>query len=354
MYRPGWNVCARKLKESAGFWHRLWCECGCPSSGVLSQIKRNTKARYKYEVRRLRRRQQHIRREKMGSALSQARSRDFWKEVRKAMKSDGGPQNKPSSGDGETSDDSISNIFASKLNQLLNLNPDSLPRDTLLSKLNNVIDTSDISAMVISPSMVSEALAHIKRGRNDGSGLASDHFVYASSAIGPFLSDLFTCMLRHSYVPHVLRDCILQPILKPTKDPSISDSYRPIAHAPTLSKVFEWCILIKFSDSFSTSNLQFGFKQGHSTDLCTGLIKNVIAKYVVNGSKVYGCLLDASKAFDRVDHSVLLRNSLTSSCLLLWLDFFLCGTASKESKLKESFLSQAALVSPMECAKVVF
>ena len=90
----------------------------------------------------------------------------------------------------ETSDDSISNVFASKLNQLLNLNPDSLPRDTLISKLNNVIDTSDISAMVISPSMVSEALAHIKRGRNDGSGLASDHFVYASSAIGPFLSDL--------------------------------------------------------------------------------------------------------------------------------------------------------------------
>ena len=113
----------------------------------------------------------------MGSALSQARSRDFWKEVRKVKKSDDGPQNKPTSVDGETSDGSISNVFASKLNQLLNLNTDSLPRDTLLSKLNNVIDTSDFSAMVISPSMVSEALAHIKHGRNDGSGLASDHFV---------------------------------------------------------------------------------------------------------------------------------------------------------------------------------
>ena len=64
---------------------------------MLSQIKRNTKARYKYEVPRLRRRQKHIRREIMGSALSQARSRDFWNEVRKAKKSDGGPNNKPSS-----------------------------------------------------------------------------------------------------------------------------------------------------------------------------------------------------------------------------------------------------------------
>ena len=42
-------------------------------------------------------------------------------------------------------------------------------------------------------------------------------------------------MLCHGYIPECLRDCIL----KPGKDPSNSDSYRPIALAPTLSKVFE-------------------------------------------------------------------------------------------------------------------
>jgi len=39
-----------------------------------------------------------------------------------------------------------------------------------------------------------------------------------------------------------------------------------------------------------------------SSDLCTGLIKNVIARYSFNDTNVYGCFLDASKAFDRVDH----------------------------------------------------
>ena len=52
-----------------------------------------------------------------------------------------------------------------------------------------------------------------------------------------FLSHLFTLILRHSYMPKALCDCLLIPIPKPNKDPSLSDSYRPIALAPNLSKV---------------------------------------------------------------------------------------------------------------------
>ena len=42
---------------------------------------------------------------------------------------------------------------------------------------------------------------------------------------------------------------------------------RPIATAPTLSKVFKWCILLFYGDPFSTSPLQFGFKPGMSADM---------------------------------------------------------------------------------------
>ena len=107
-----------------------------------------------------------------------------------------------------------------------------------------------------------------------------------------------------------VRDCILQPIPKPGKDASSSDNYRAIALAPTLSKVFERCILIQFHTVFTTSSLQFGFEPGVSTDLCTGLIKNVVASYCHRNSPVYGCFLDASKAFDRVDYSLLFKELL--------------------------------------------
>ena len=55
---PGWNDGTRKLREMSIFWHKVWVEAGCPSAGVLFNIKRNTKSRFKYAVRRLKRRKE--------------------------------------------------------------------------------------------------------------------------------------------------------------------------------------------------------------------------------------------------------------------------------------------------------
>ena len=51
--------------------------------------------------------------------------------------------------------------------------------------------------------------------------------------------------------------------------------------------------------------MQFGFKPGHSTSLCSATVKNVITRYIQNGSPVLGCFLDASKSFGLADHSIL-------------------------------------------------
>ena len=80
-------------------------------------------------------------------------------------------------------------------------------------------------------------MSQLKSGKYDGSMFMSNHFIYAKDALSAPLSWLITAMLRHGIVPDSLRDCILVPILKPGKDSSSSDSYRPIVLAPTVSSV---------------------------------------------------------------------------------------------------------------------
>ena len=82
----GWNDSARPLKDKANFWHKVWIEAGCPSAGVLAEIKKAAKTRYKYAVRRLKRRQTYIKRKKMGEAFASRNVRNFWNEVKKINK----------------------------------------------------------------------------------------------------------------------------------------------------------------------------------------------------------------------------------------------------------------------------
>ena len=74
---PGWNDAAKGLKDKANFWYRVWLEAGSPSAGVLAVIKKKSKSRYKYEVRRLKRRREHIARENFATAFS-IRDKKFW------------------------------------------------------------------------------------------------------------------------------------------------------------------------------------------------------------------------------------------------------------------------------------
>ena len=95
-----------------------------------------------------------------------------------------------------------------------------------------------------------------------------------------------------------------------------------------------------YRPAFATSPLQFGFKPGLSTELCTGLIKNVTARYCFNDSSVFGCFLDASKAFDRVDHHLfdkLLQHNLPPVVVRALLAWYLQQKVSVLSILFQSF-----------------
>ena len=81
-----------------------------------------------------------------------------------------------------------------------------------------------------------------------------------------------------------------------------TSNYRPVAVATVVSKLLEHFILSNISPFLGTTDNQFGFKAGHSTDQCTFLLKQTSSYFVTHGSSVHAVFLDASKAFDRVLH----------------------------------------------------
>lgn len=75
------------MKKSSMFWYRIWEEAGCPSSGVLFQIKTNAKRRYKYEVHCLVRRQNVLLQKKLASSFARKNMSSFWSCVKNLSRS---------------------------------------------------------------------------------------------------------------------------------------------------------------------------------------------------------------------------------------------------------------------------
>ena len=78
----GWNDSPSELTRETSFWHKVSEEAGCPSSGVLINIKTNAKSRYKYAVHRIKRRQNHLVRNKLSQSFSKKRKSNFWSVVK--------------------------------------------------------------------------------------------------------------------------------------------------------------------------------------------------------------------------------------------------------------------------------
>ena len=303
----GWSEFVKPELVASQWWYKLWLDAGSPSAGVLFQLKKLAHRRYKYAVRRVRRREEHIKCSRLAEAMINDPNRSFWSEAQRFF-------GKRASAfapvvDNVSGPDDVAKLWRDNFRKLYNT-VDGSASTELLNTLDVGISSTDIEQISVSSHTVREAIGKLKRGKSDGGSLVSDHIIEAPTAICDFLARVFTSVLRHGFMPAAFRDATIQPIPKGSKDPSASSNYRGIALASSLSKVLEWSILLSWKQFFSTSELQFGFKSGFSTTLCTGVMKAVISRYMKRGSKVYACLIDASKAFDLVDHSVLFEKLL--------------------------------------------
>ena len=118
-------------------------------------------------------------------------------------------------------------------------------------------------------------------------------------------------MVIHGIAPDELILGTMIPLIKDNRGKKqCSDNYRALTIGTGLSKLLEIVIRKQQAERLKTSDLQFGFKEKSSTTMCTFMALETIQYYTGNDSNVHVLLLDASKAFDRVNYIKLFKKLL--------------------------------------------
>jgi len=172
------------------------------------------------------------------------------------------------------------------------------------------------------------AIKHLSLNKAaDSSGISSEHILHSHPSIVIHLKFQFSMMLSHSYVPNDFTRGRVIPIVKdPRGDLSSPDNYRPITISPIISKIFEYLLLDKFGVFMHSDELQFGFKPGTGCSNAIFLLRRVIEYFNQRQSTVFLSALDASKAFDSVNHyklySTLIRSGLPNIFINIIINWY--------------------------------
>ena len=124
------------------------------------------------------------------------------------------------------------------------------------------------------------------------------------------LSSLYNMSIIEKIFPDILKVARITPVHK-SGSVSVVDNYRPISGLPSISKVFEMLTLdrmMSFKNSHDIlSSSQFGFRKGkNTTQAIIKLLSHIIPAY--HNKEYSACFfLDLRKAFDTVNHEILLK-----------------------------------------------
>ena len=197
---------------------------------------------------------------------------------------------------------------------------------------------------VISPESVEKALLSIKERKSNGPDDIPNWVLknFASVIYSPICS-LFNSSINEGYVPPLRKCANVIPINKVPRPTSINSDFRPISLTPVLSKilegfVFEWlaAIIMPNIDPY-----QYGcVKKSSTTHALVHLTHHWLNATEAPNTVIRSCLIDFSKAFDRIDHTILLHKLQlfnTPQVLLNWCANF--RTNQKQRVCLNSFFS---------------
>ena len=352
---PGWKMYVEPFQDNAHFWHSIWVSCGKPINTEVHKIMKKTRNLHHYQIRRCRRIEEYIVNQKIIENWFE-KDTDILEEVKKQRRHD---DEEDITIDG-VADENIPNRFAEVYQELFNREQDqaiigdiSLEIEANLRNANTEIDKINFRT-------IKEALGKIKSNKSDPVwDFSSDFLKEGPDILIYHLEVMIRSFLVHGHVSEILLLATLVPIVKDKLgDLCSSSNYRSIAISSIILKLLDWVIIIKYGHLFKTDDFQFGFQEQSSTSMCSWVVYETIDSYIRKGSKVYGALMDCTKAFDTVQHSKLFMKLLDAGVpsIIVRLMIFLYKkqTADVRWKSKYSFefnirngVRQGAVLSPI-------
>lgn len=129
-----------------------------------------------------------------------------------------------------------------------------------------------------------------------------------SPVICKYVTHILNCCLEVGYFPDNWKLSLIKPISK-NNDPKSFNDLRPITIIPAISKLLEKTVKNQIYDyvinNSIVSSFQSGFRKNHSTTSVLMSVTDNIFKSLDDGNASALILLDFSKAFDTLDHSLL-------------------------------------------------
>ena len=184
----------------------------------------------------------------------------------------------------------------------VNIKPDSyLPKNDNIPSMN--FDE-------IGPILVCDILKSLVPKKScDMDGISTQLLKYLNTVISTPLAYIFNLSLTSGNFPSRLKKSRVVPIFK-NGDPKKCDNYRPISLLSSISKILEKIVAVKLTNHLELNKLlcttPFGFQRGKTTEHNLILMTNYVSNALNNGEYCIGIYLDLKKAFDVVNHNILL------------------------------------------------
>ena len=205
-------------------------------------------------------------------------------------------------------------------------------------------NSADFSIPTISEREVLEIIKSLPSNVATGlDGISSPLLKLIAPAVAPSLAKVINCSIINSICPAQLKLARVTPIYKQGSKTDL-DNYRPISVLPVISKILEKHVCKHFIAFLTNYDLlykcQSGFRANHSCETILVKITDEWLEAVDKGLFTGVVMIDLRKAFNDVDHKLLLKKLQVyglNTNSLKWFQSYLSGRYQKVCKLFLNF-----------------